>query len=275
MHHHRSTLSRVIAAAAFGIALTACDFLSDPKPGTKAVSFSVSTSESIGGSLVAFARSTIGGMTASATASDGPLFIGAGTDTLRIDSVRIVLAQVTLARVNSDECGAASNDDAKDKNCANLNTGPFIQKLPLTSGALSLFDVPVEKGTYGFLTVRVHKPNRADSGPNMQAFLDANPTWENVSIRVDGAFNGTPVHWSHDPVVQLQHKFDPPLQVSETNGTNFTLKVDVASWFKAVNGALIDPNAKTNTQYPQIALNVKNSFKVFKDDKRKGHDDAP
>src|SRR3954471_3222892 len=108
MHHHHSTLFRVTAAAALGIALTACDFLSDPKPGTKAVSFSVSTSESLGASLVAFARSTLSGATASAAASDGPLFIGAGTDTLRIDSVRIVLAQVTLARVNSDECGAAS-----------------------------------------------------------------------------------------------------------------------------------------------------------------------
>jgi len=273
MHHPRPTLYRVVVFVA-GLALIGCDFLGDPKPGTKAVSFSVSTSEAIASSVVAFARNAFDHM-ASASSEDGPLFIGAGTDTLRIDSVRIVLAQVTLGRVNSDECGASSNDDAKDANCATLSTGPFIQKLPLTSGALSLFDVPVEKGSYGFLTVRVHKPNRSDSGPNMQAFLDANPTWENISIRVDGAFNGAAVHWNHDPVVQLQHKFDPPLEVTETNGTNFTLKVDVASWFKAANGSLIDPNAKTNVQYPQIALNVKNSFKVFKDDKRSGHDDAP
>ena len=121
--------------------------------------------------------------------------------------------------------------------------------------------------------VRIHKPNRADSGPNVATFLAANPTWENVSIRVDGTFNGIAVHWSHDPVVQLTHTFNPPL-VIDANGSNFTLKIDIASWLKSTTRAWIDPNAKTNTQYPQIALNVKNSFKVFKDDSKKGHDDG-
>jgi len=48
------------------------------------------------------------------------------------------------------------------------------------------------------------------------------------------------VHRSHDPTAQLTHTFVPPLVVDATAGSNFTLKIDVASnvknSFKAFNG---------------------------------------
>ena len=245
--------------------LLGCDALTSPTSGsTLPVSFSVSTAEAIG---------ALPNRAMFSTVVDVPLVIGVGTDTLRIDSVRVVLAQVSLARATDTTCGTAGNDDAGASSCSTLSSGPFIVKLPLTAGALSLFDIPIPKGTYTAFSVRVHKPNRSDSGPNVAAFLLANPTWENVSIRVDGTFNGVAVHWSHDPTVQLRHIFTPPLVV-DAAGSNFTLRVDVASWFKTSAGLLIDPNAKTNQFYPQIANNVKNSFKAFRDDKKKGHDDG-
>ena len=243
------------------VAMVGCG---DTSPGvtTPPVSFSVSTAEAAAASANRASFATV----------DAPLIIGVGNDTLRIDSVRVVLAQVTLARAANEACGTAGHDDANDASCSNIKTGPTIVKLPLTAGAFSLFDVPVPAGSYTKFSVRVHKPNRADSGPNVAAFLAANPTWENISIRVDGTFNGVAVHWSHDPTVQLEHTFSPPLVISAAS--NFTLKIDVGSWFKSTTGALIDPNAKTNSFYPQIANNVKNSFKAFKDDSKKGHDDG-
>jgi hypothetical protein len=246
------------------LAMLACG---DPTSasGPKDVSFSVSTQEAVAA-----------GATANRAATDavvnGSLVIGVGTDTLKIDSVRVVLAQVTLSH-SSDVCGTQGHDDSADPNCTNLSTGPFIVKLPLTTGVLSLFDIPVPNGSYSRLSVRVHKPNSAETGPNVTAFLAAHPEWLNKSAMVDGKFNGVAFHWSHDPPIQLNHTFTPAL-VIDADGSNFTLKIDIASWFRATSGALINPAAPTNALYPQIAARVATSFKLFRDNTKKGHDDG-
>jgi len=255
--------SRLLAVSAAALALLACGDPTSPVASTEpAVSFSVSTAEQIAatGNRAAFA------------VADAPLVLVQGTDTLRIDSVRVVLAQATLAKAG-DQCGVDGHDDTADANCANISTGPFIVKLPLSAGILSLFDVPIPAGSYSRLAVRVHKPNHVNSGPNQEAFLAAHPEWLNKSAMVDGTFNGVAFHWAHDPPIQLNHTFNPPLVIT-ADGSNFTLKIDVASWFRASSGVLINPGAPTNVLYPQIAANVANSLKLFRDNGKKGHDDG-
>src|SRR5881394_4031856 len=174
MHHHLSAAQkfRSIALCAALLGVAACDGLTPPRSSNKPVSFSVSTQPAA--AAVAASRAP----SFEAAVADGPLVVTSGSDTLVIDSVRVVLAQVVLARAGDEACGTSGHDDSSDSECKSLNSGPFIVKLPLTAGAFSLFDVPVEQGTYSGFAVRVHKPNRDDSGPNVQAFLDAHPDWE-------------------------------------------------------------------------------------------------
>jgi hypothetical protein len=269
MSSRRLLSPRYLLAPAAALIFIACGDSTSPSGATTAtVSFSVSTSESKAGAA------TLGSRAVFAAANDGPLVLVKGTDTLKIDSIRVVLAQVTLRKQADSTCGLSGNNDGADSSCTTLKSGPFIQKLPLTSGALSLFDVPIPKGTYTSISVRVHKPNTGDTGPNATAFLQAHPEWLNKSAMVDGSFNGVAFHWAHDPPIQLTHTFNPPLVVNGTTGGNYTLRADVGSWFVASNGALINPGAPTNSLYPQIAANVAKSFKVFVDDTRKGHDDG-
>ena len=258
---------RSLVASLAVVSLLGCDgFTSPSSSATRTVSFSVSTAEAVAG-----AANMNRAMFATV---DAPLVIGVGNDTLRIDSVRVVLAQVTLRQQADTLCGTTGYNDAADPTCTDLSTGPFIVKLPLNAGALSLFDIPIPKGTYTGFSVRVHKPNTSETGPNVVAFLTAHPEWLNKSAMVDGTFNGVAFHWSHDPPIQLTHTFSPPLVIDATTGSNFTLRADVASWFKAQTGVLINPNAPTNALYPQIAANVANSLKIFKDDSKTGHDDG-
>src|ERR1051325_2694336 len=98
MHRHRFLLFSLAGVALLVTTPSGCDLATDPKAGTKSVSFSVSTAESIGASLTSFARYAFDGTTAAASTSGAPLVLGVNSDTLRIDSVRIVLAQVTLDR---------------------------------------------------------------------------------------------------------------------------------------------------------------------------------
>ena len=262
---HSPSLYRSAAAGAAVLTLLACGDPVSPSGDTQhAVSFAVSTGEQLAGASLSRATSDL-------TAS-GALRIAVGKDTLIIDSIRVVLAQVTLAKTG-EQCGVDGHDDTKDPNCASISTGPFIVKLPLGAGVLSLFDVPIPAGTYNRLSVRVHKPNHNNSGPNVEAFLAAHPEWLNKSAMVDGTFNGVAFHWAHDPPIQLNHTFDPPLQIN-VDGSNFTLSIDVSSWFRSSTGALINPGAPTNVLYPQIAGNVAKSFRLFRDNTKKGHDDG-
>jgi len=81
-------------------------------------------------------------------------------------------------------------------------------KLPLGTGVLALFDVPIPAGTYNRLAVRVHKPNHTNSGPNVETFLTAHPEWLNRARWSTAPSMGSRSNWSHDPSIQLNHTFD-------------------------------------------------------------------
>lgn len=261
---HSPSLFRSAVSSIAVFAVVACGDPTTPA-GEHSVSFAVSTAEQLSGGA-SFSRASY------ALTSTGALKIGVGSDTLVIDSIRVVLAQVTLAKTG-ELCGTDGHDDKTDPHCASISTGPFIVKLPLGTGVLSLFDVPIPAGSYDRLAVRVHKPNHNNSGPNVEAFLTAHPEWLNKSAMVDGTFNGVAFHWAHDPPIQLNHKFEPPLEIT-ADGSNFTLSISVDSWFRSSTGLLINPGATTNVLYPQIAQNVAKSFKLFRDNTKKGHDDG-
>jgi hypothetical protein len=198
------------------------------------------------------------------------LIVVSGNDTLQLDSVNVVFARVVLHRASDTACGDDGHDDAADANCAELKSGPILVSLPLSAGAQTLFNVSAPAGTYTGIKLRTHKPNRADSGPNTQEFLALHPEYENRSIRVVGKFRGAPFVWQGDPEAQLEQAFSPPLSVADASGLALTAKIDVASWFKAVDGTLLDPRT---TSYLQISTNIKQSFRAFEDRNHTGHDD--
>ena len=256
-----TALSLIIIAGT----LAACsgDTLLTPA-GDGAVTFSIATRAA---SPVSASRS---GASFDVAAAPTSLVVVSGNDTLQIDSVNVVFARVVLHAASGTACGDDGHDDAADHDCAELKSGPILVSLPLSAGAQTLFNVPAPVGTYTGMKLRTHKPNRADSGPNTQAFLAAHPEYENRSIRVVGKFRGVPFVWQGDPEAQYEQAFVPPLSVSDVSGLNLTLKIDVASWFTAAGGALLDPRT---TSYPQIANNIKQSFKTFEDKDHGGDDD--
>jgi hypothetical protein len=250
-------------AAAGALAACSADKLTNAAA-TGAVTLSIATSAA---SAAPVSRSGASFDVAPASTS---LVVTSGNDTLQIDSVNVVFARVVLHQASATACGDDGHDDTADHDCAGLASGPILVSLPLSAGAQTLFNVAAPVGTYTGIKLRTHKPNRADSGPNTQAFLAAHPDYENRSIRVVGKFRGAPFVWTGDPVAQLEQAFAPPLSVTDLSGLNLTLKIDVSSWFKTTGGALLDPRT---TSYPQIANNIKQSFKAFEDKSHTGHDD--
>ncbi len=259
------TFALVPAAVA---AVYACAADSGTGPGgnnARTVTFSVSTSGS--GTITAD-----GAAFASAPFMNGVL-VASGHDTLKIDSVRMVLAHVTLFR-NDTTCGDEDHDDMRDTACAPIRMGPSIVSLPLDTGLKQVFAVKVPKGTYSGIAMRVHVPTSNPSDTASASFLKANPDWMNVSVRVDGTFDGKPVHWSGAPSIPLREFFRPPVVVSDTSGINFTLKVRLNMWFKSDDGSLMNPNTLTPDQQDRVLHNIRQSLHAFDDDHDRGDDDG-
>jgi hypothetical protein len=192
-----------------------------------------------------------------------------GTDTLVLTKVELVLRQLELKRANATDCQAGGEDG---DSCETFETGPVLVDLPLTPGAQQAFAADIPAGTYAEVEFEVRKPD--DGDPSDQVFLQAHPEFTGVSIRITGAFDGTPfVHTTELDVEQELH-LSPNLVVAEGETTNLTIFVSVANWY-VVGGVLVDPATANQGQPNQSAVNnnIKESFRAFEDADRSGSDD--
>lgn len=201
-----------------------------------------------------------------------------GTNTLVLTRVQLVLREIELQRAGAaiDLCASASasldGSGARSDGCAELELGPVLVDVPVNvAGAQHTFSVEVAAGTYGEVKFEVHKPSSSEDA----AFLQANPGFDGVSIRVEGTYNGTPFVFTSDLDEEQELTLNPPLAVAESGATDLTLFVDLSTWFRSQAGTLIDP-ASANKGQPNeavVAGNIKASLRAFEDHDRDGAED--
>jgi hypothetical protein len=212
---------------------------------------------------VSFATQATPAVVASRTAMTGDTMV-TGSDTLVLTSAEVVLRQIELKTAQTTDCGSATGD-----RCAEVELGPVLVSLPLTPGAEQRFALDsVPNGTYGRLEFEVHKPD--DGDPQDQAFIAANRTFAQISLRVKGTFNGQAFEFTTALDVEQELTLSPELTVAEGSSVNVTIFVDVSTWF-LVNGAVVNP---TTANRSTVEQNIRNSFRAFEDNDRSGsHDD--
>lgn len=195
-----------------------------------------------------------------------------GASTLTLTRVAIVLRDIELEK-QFDECDDISGSD--DDGCEEFESGPFILELPLdgaVENAITVSNVPA--GTYDELEFKVHKPE--DDTSSDFDFLARNPDFRDVSIRVEGDFDGLAFVYETDLNERQEIPLSPPLVVTDGTSLNITFSVDVATWFRTPGGLLIDP-ASANKGQPNEQLvedNIEASIDIFEDNDRDGHDDS-
>ena len=248
--------TRLGAAVALATTLAACDS-SGPSGQSPAVQFSIATS------------------VATVLTAGGPQFVGGpveysdGTNTLVIDSVLMVVKEVELKRSEySSQCDGSATEDE----CEELESGPYLLDLPLSAGATSVVTVDVLPGTYDEVEFKIHKPEDDDSNA---AFLAAHPDFKGVSIRVTGTWNGAPFTYETDHGAEQEIELNPPLVVGAAGTADFTLFVDIGTWFRTGGGMLIDPSSanKGGPNESVVTTNIERSFEAFEDENHDGHDD--
>lgn len=196
-----------------------------------------------------------------------------GGNTLVIERVELVLREIELER--TDSTGGCDDDSSSgdDDDCGEIELGARLFELPLgtATAAQRAIAVDVPAGRYSEIEFELHKPSRS----NDAAFVAANPAFDDVSIRVTGTWNGQAFTYLSDLEADYEIEFSPPLEVSTSGSTDFTINIDVGTWFRSSTGALLDPRTANRNQpnKSRVEQNIINSIRAFGDDDRDGQDD--
>src|SRR6266550_6953565 len=249
-------LSRVRGAlwlAPVALTLTACDATA-PKT-SQPVSLSVTTKGASGVAVPA------------GSSMSAAIQIGSGANSLTITQAQVVLARIELSTAGS--CATTGEED----DCAELQLGPTLVDLPVDATTqVMLVDVAVPAGTYSGVQAKLDAV-KPDDGAS--AFLTAHPDFQGISVKVTGVFTDAS-NTTHDFTftsevdAEMEARFEPPVTLA-SDTKNFTIAVDIASWFKDAGGAVIDPTNAANAE--AIAQNIRRSARVFEDDDHDGVDD--
>ncbi|MBM4186217.1 MAG: hypothetical protein FJ206_02790 [Gemmatimonadetes bacterium] len=194
---------------------------------------------------------------------------GSAVDILAITKVQLVARKVRLARASgscpSNEAAGEGSEAAGEVGCPVVKAGPLLLEPPITDGAIAAFTADLPAGSYSRLRLQVHKP----TGGNDQAFLQANPTFDGVSIRVEGSYNAAPFTFVTGLTTVQEIPLDSPIEVVEGTPVEVTLLLDVKAWFAAPGGTgWVDPTGLTQQQRARVEQNIRTAFRAFRDKNR-------
>ncbi|MEE9132284.1 MAG: hypothetical protein V3U13_01870 [Gemmatimonadota bacterium] len=211
---------------------------------------------------------------AGGSANPAPSLFAAGlmlTDglgnTLEITSAEMVIRELEFERVETNGCDSELDDDG----CEKFEVGPFILPLPLDGSVSTEIVASVEPGSYDEIEFDIHKPEDDDLADF--AFIDANPNFADVSIRVTGTYNGQSFLFTSDLNAEQEIELTSPLEVG-ADPVGVTLTIDLDIWFRTLSGTLLDPRT-ANKGEPNENLvkdTIKASIDGFRDD---DHDGVP
>ncbi len=240
----------LVLAAILGVA-AACDDSTGPAAGSHSVSLAFSL--------------TSGAAAPSPTLFAAGLELTDGTNTLVIESAELVIREVEFEKVETAGCDSEIGDD----DCGEFEFGPFVVPLNLDGSVETKITAVVEPGFYDEIEFEIHKPEDDDLAD--QEFIDANPGFADISVRVTGTYNTVDFDYTSDLNAEQEIELISPLEVG-AGPVAVTLSIDLDSWFRAP--LLIDPNTanKGGVNESVVKDNIQDSIEGFRDD---DHDGVP
>ena len=179
-----------------------------------------------------------------------------GSHVLDLQTVAVTFDKVVLEQVGADDHGDSDKDSDKadDSDHAGnerIKNSPITINLPLHGGVITPIDAAVPNGDYNQLELKLGK------------------------VRFTGTFDGQAFDVTVPVGKELDLKLDPVFSVdSNTDRLNVTILVDALSWFRDIQGTLLDPRQlDTNASLRSFLVSrIKNAFRAFEDSDKDGHE---
>lgn len=149
--------------------------------------------------------------------------ITADGHTVDVTSIDVVLSEVTFEHAGASGGDADSDDSDADSDSdgahnEQVRVGASTVALPLTGGVVTPFTGSIPAGTYDGLELDVE------------------------FLRIRGTYDGQPFDVTLPVNAEVELDITPPLVVTGGGDPlNVTVNVDVLSWFRAVDGSVVDP----------------------------------
>ena len=198
--------------------------------------------------------------------------ITAGINTLVITKAQLIARRIELAPASVSGCAAmqesGDDDAAAEDGCAEVEVGPTLLDIPVNGALATTLSASVPPGIYRALEIRIRPISSGNR--SSQAFLLAHPEFKDVSVRIEGTFNGKAFVFTSAIDTRIEAAFSTPVTVDATN-PNVTVAIDLSNWFSDGSGGTLDPTNGSNTA--RISANIAGSFHAFEDDDHDGHDD--
>jgi hypothetical protein len=187
----------------------------------------------------------------------------AGSDTLFIDTVKIMMKNVELFSESSGE--GEEHEDSEE-----VELGPFVIDLNLNGSVNTIALTNVPEGTYNGVKFEIHRLNRNEASLDSE-FIDSTCGERGYSLIVKGSYFGNPFVYKSRKSFNQHVFFTNPITVTNNGLINVTLTVDPYSWF-IKNGTYLDPSDQNN--YWLINNLIRSSFQnYFRNDDHHGHHD--
>ena len=203
----------------------------------------------------------------SGLSAGGSLTLLDGPNELVITKAEVVLREIELKRVEVVDCDV----EPEPAGCEEFKAGPVLLDLPLDGSTSQLVTVAIEPGSYDEIEFDIHKVSSGDAED--AAFRQAHPDLVDLSIRVQGTFNGQAFTYETDLNEDQEFDLVPPLVIDETTtSTNVTVRLDLSQWFRDGAGALLDPASanKGESNENLVKDNIRDSIKAFEDRDKDG-----
>lgn len=182
-------------------------------------------------------------------------------NTMVVEELTMAASALDLKPADRSSCASADNT------CVEYLNEPVLLDLPTSDTTPSLGTQGVGVGRYDQVILVFHAPSPGSS------LAEANPEFEDVSLRAEGTFNGEPFVFETSMTPTLQLSLDPALTVAEnTRIANLTIRVNLMEWFRNESGRLVNPSTAVEGGENQaiVEANIRDSFEVFRDDDRDG-----
>lgn len=203
------------------------------------------------------------GMTAS-VAPDGSFNVVVGDDDteLTLTQARLVWDDLEFARTGG-ECEVSETAEDGD-DCSEALIAPSLLNLRIAESpaSIALGSTPVEPGTYDRLQFSLHVVQAGESAFLTQGFQEGTSV-EAVGTIVQSGETST-VSSLFGPTGTVDLEFGEEVTVEAGGAADVTIVVNVADWFRADDGSVIDPgDADEGGQLgADVRENILQSFEV-------------
>jgi hypothetical protein len=272
-----------VLALAATAALAACGSDNTGPNGSGDVGIGFQLAQSSGGRALTadgtMAAQTADGVVSGAATNAEPTPLGflvtRGDDELLVTKAQLVIKNVKLTRAGAtcrDDDDDDDDDRRRDDRCPTVHTGPYLVDLGVTGEERGRLSVDLPEGNYSGVRFDIHKVSSSRSGD--LAFRQANPDFRDISVRLEGSYNGQPFVFVSDVNATLDVPLSAPVAIGG-EATNVTVTLDLAAWFVNPVGGLYSP-ALANTPgliRARVDNNIRFAFRAFRDTNRDGRED--